>query len=762
MKLLASGAPLQATQDLHSDALVLATTCNRPRIVTLLVAAGAPLTTISGGLSLLQVAWLTPDVTIRVKVLITRVFLNVVQVEQNRVRSEDSVLRSGMDHLLNCLRGKTPWQTTWPFREQAYSDLTSLLVAAARNNCPLTATFLKLCGGMSFKQDDQGTTPLHAALNASHMAMARMMVRDLGACLYVTDAQGNLPSDLLPRDVRHQLEEEVYQREKRQIENYQEKAKDQEDRKHFQDILEVLENLFAQHLGSSSDTPPRVLLTQALLVASRRSMHLLTYLAIQVGGLSINTVVDPTQDSTALHQAASHGHSVCVALLLSLGACVLKPDRYGHTAAHLAAMFCHKLTYRLLIKHMDHHDPVNSAGKTHPQVARSFKSYLKCYDKVRVLDPQKTLRFNDPSVAIKELLTEVHFRKKMKRVKKMVVDFSQGETREVKEAVLKEVRALVAHVAAQNSLYDGRLVLVGSSADGSRLYAPDEFDINLVVSGVEGVEVAVEDLATHETLLKGHSLRARVNTEHLGLQGVAFKSNLYHLMQSCLVTHHICDTRLSYVPPGLERTQAGVALSFAWQGEAYPLLLISVDVVPVLGVPWPDRLQRPPLTPDTFAEVFLTNTAENEWRFSLAGAEAEVLGGLAWEDRLVYVCCKLVLSYLKAERWMPKTVKDSYCWWDSRKWRITAPAGFGVKNCFLRLLELKRAGKFEWPRDRLSAVAALLKGMCDDFKDPSNGLEFLVPVKVHAYFGGEFEKPKLGEGAPAIIEVLEENKRTGG
>ena len=73
VKLLNSGAPLLATQDLHTNALVLAITCNRPRIVTLLVAAGAPLSTISGGLSLLQVAWLTPDVTTRVRVLVTRV-----------------------------------------------------------------------------------------------------------------------------------------------------------------------------------------------------------------------------------------------------------------------------------------------------------------------------------------------------------------------------------------------------------------------------------------------------------------------------------------------------------------------------------------------------------------------------------------------------------------------------------------------------------------------------------------------------------------
>ena len=524
----------------------------------------------------------------------------------------------------------------------------------------------------------------------------------------------------------------------------------------------MLDTLSAKYLGLSSDTPAEVLLKQALLVASRNGMHLLTYLVIQVGGLPINTVVDQTQDSTALHQAASHGHSVCVALLLSLGACVLKPDRYGHTAAHLAAMFCHKLTYRLLIKQMHHHDPLSHAKRTHQQVARSFKEYLKLYNKMKVIGPQKTLRFNDPSMAIKELLTEGDFWRKINRVEEIVIDFGQGEAREVKEAVVKEVGALVAHVAAQNNLYDGRLVLVGSSADNTRLYAPDEFDINLVVSGVEGVDVSVEELPSHEALLKGHTLRARVRTEHLGLQGIAFKSELYQLMKNCLVTHHICDTRLSYVPPGLARTQAGMALSFAWQGETYPLLLVSVDVVPVLGVPWPDRLKRPPLTPDSLTEVFLTNTAEDEWRFSLAGAEAEVLGGLAWEDRLVYVSCKLILSYLKAEKWMPKTVKDSYCWWDSRKWRITAPAGFGVKSCFLRQLEVKRTGKFKWSRDTLAAVTAILQGMCEDFKDPTNGLEFLVPIKVHAYFGGEFEKPKLGEGAPAIIEAIEESKRTSG
>lgn len=523
--------------------------------------------------------------------------------------------------------------------------------------------------------------------------------------------------------------------------------------------MDVFEILFAKHVGSSTNKPEAVPLTQALLVASRCGLQLLTYLVIKVGGLPVNAVLDPTQDSTALHQAASHGHSVCVALLLNFGACALQPDRFGHTPAHLAAMFCHKLTYKLLRKHMDQQNTKSRAGTTHQEVARGYKRYLKSYGKCKIA-PHMSLRFNDPSLAINELLTESNFRKKMKNVKSIAVDFSRGEAKEVKEAVLKEVETLVAQVAVQNSLYKGRLALVGSSADGTRLFAPDEFDINLVASGIESLQVEIEELDDQEALLKGHTLRAHVRTDHPDLQGNAFQSNFYQLMRSCLEKHTTCDTRMSHVPPGIEKTQAGVALNLAWQGETYSLLLITVDVVPVLGVPWPKRLMRPPLTPNSVTEVFLTNTEEGDWRFSLAGAEAEVLSSLVWEDRLVYLSCKLLLSHLKAERWMPQTVKASYSWWDSRKWKITTPAGFGVKNCFLRQLERKRSRKMEWPKKRTAAVALIFQDMCKDFKDPSNDLEFLIPVKVHAYFGGEFEKPKFGEGAPDIIKVLQQDERS--
>lgn len=72
-ELLCQGAPLEPVGSLSTHALSLAVTSNRRKLVSLLIAAGAPLTSMAGGLTLLQQAWNSPDVTIRVQALITRV-----------------------------------------------------------------------------------------------------------------------------------------------------------------------------------------------------------------------------------------------------------------------------------------------------------------------------------------------------------------------------------------------------------------------------------------------------------------------------------------------------------------------------------------------------------------------------------------------------------------------------------------------------------------------------------------------------------------
>nr|XP_045599429.1 ankyrin-2-like isoform X2 [Procambarus clarkii] len=763
-RLLRSGAPLEPVGDFYTSALVLAVTCNRPLILSLLVAAGAPLTTCSGGLSLLQLAWRSHDVTIRLRILMTRNFLHTLQIERRRLKPQDFALREGIDHLVTSLRSETPWQTSWPL--QADTDLTSLMVSAATNNCPLTASFLRQAGAKSFLQDQSGITPLHAALDAHHWDLARLMVKHIGACLYIPDSSGRLPLDMLPAHHRTQVEESIYQQERQQLEDLIEKVKDKEEKDQLHEVLDQYDSLFASYrtnsplnktrLPSEASARERAVNSYGLLVSCRRGLLQLVYLLVTVGGLDVDTVVDDTHDSTALHQAAAHGNSGCLVLLLSLGASALKADRYGHTPSHFAAMFGHGTTYQQLEVFLEDKQPVSAAGATPAGVNSNFTGYLHRYMKTEV-EPEGVLVFKKPSEGIKELLNLVNIRDMASQLSDISVDFTKGEAKEVREVVTREVQLIMNKVSAADSLYEGKLTTVGSTSDGTRLYAPDEFDLSVVLSNVPGIKVEIIELDPQQAALNGHRLRVRVKTDHPSLQGKTLINNFYELVRKCLEIHTIESSQLSLVPPGVTRTQVGVALTLAWQGKEYPLLLIGIDLVPVVAIPWPAEVSRPPLTPANISQVYLCNTADGEWRCSFAGAEAEVLSQLDSQERRVYVACKTLLSHLKAEPWMPREVKANYTWWDSRKWKIMIPAGFAVKNSFLNQLQRKREEKREWrDEDLLDVIITILRDMCQDFCDPTTNKESLVPSKVYAYFGGEFEKPKTGEGAPEIIKVLKE------
>lgn len=72
-QLLCEGTPLEPVGEYLTDPIVLAITNNRPRILSLLLATGAPLTVTTRGLNLLQLAWYTPGVTPLVQAIITKV-----------------------------------------------------------------------------------------------------------------------------------------------------------------------------------------------------------------------------------------------------------------------------------------------------------------------------------------------------------------------------------------------------------------------------------------------------------------------------------------------------------------------------------------------------------------------------------------------------------------------------------------------------------------------------------------------------------------
>ncbi|XP_069158663.1 serine/threonine-protein phosphatase 6 regulatory ankyrin repeat subunit C-like [Procambarus clarkii] len=840
-QLLWSGASLEPLGCWSVSPLCLAVTSNRCRITTLLLAAGAPLTTTSHGLNLLTLSWCSPDVTLRLQVTITRVFLHVLEQERDKIKElgelgagvdevrelgagvdEVRELGAGVDEVISTIRGEAPWRACWPRGRSVVSltqlmvqaarakctltcsflhlagaqsslcsksgaspmSLTQLMVQAARAKCTLTCSFLHLAGAQSSLCSKSGASPLHAALDAGHWELAARMVKDMDGSLYVPDPTGRLPTVTLPPHLAHSLEQSIYNKERNKLQDLQEKITHPIDKKQVQKILDVQEILFTSYFKKTTrakktagargsrvwstgpqallvlSTGPQALLVlstgpQALLVASRSGLQQLIYLLVKVGGLAVDTLVDPTGATTALHQAAAHGKSGCVLLLLSLGAQPLLPDRYGHTPPHLAAMFAHDDVHELLAEFIIEPEPTCRAGTTPQEVRRHFSQYLLKYN---IHEPESSSNIehinNDPTKTAMNLLNRIDLGSLVRDLEKTTVDFTMCEAQEVKNEVMKELKKITANVS--DEIFRGELKLSGSAADGTRLYCPDEFDVNFVLQELPGVKVKVIQQTDKEVLASGHKLKVKIKTKNSSLHGNNLVTKFYDRVRECLKSHTIGDERLSLVPPGLTRTQVGVALSLAWQGSEYPLLLVSVDLVPVVVVPWPEEISRPPLTPDTSQIIQLSNTEDGSWRCSLAATEVEVLQQLEPQERRVFLTCKTLLSRLKAEPWMPRHVKNQFSWWDSRYWKVPTPAGFCLKNSFLRQLQRKREQGVEWhEQDILILVRSVFRDMCHEMVDPSTSVESLVPAKVNAYFGGDCEKPKMGEGAPEIVGYLD-------
>ncbi|XP_063607036.1 serine/threonine-protein phosphatase 6 regulatory ankyrin repeat subunit B-like isoform X4 [Penaeus indicus] len=642
-----AGAPLEPTGEYSTHSLVLAITSNRPRIVSFLLAAGASVNITFHRLNLVQVAWLSPDVT---------------------------------------AMSRTPWKAAWPAQSsgkpQQQQLLTSLMVETARANCALTALFLQQAGAVAHGNDVcSGMSPMAAAVREGNQRLIHFMAKTT-ASLYIRDTTGQLPRDSLFPSQRQELEKMIYEQERRMLSHQEEKTKDEEDKELFRKIQDLHHDLYQRHLipgVTLSETPTyeKSIVRRTLLVASQLGLVQLPFLLITKGLISVNEEADPVTGTTALHQAAAYGHKNLVALLLNLGADLTCRDTGGHTPAHLAAMFGYSMAYKQLWSLQLREKLICKAGTTPSDIYRNFGLYLKKYRKSGEINDLPDT--NDPLMVFQNHFHSLTLSKLTEMTAEDSVNFSSGEAAEVKDSVMAELEIIKGKVAEKNPVFNGRLKLLGSSRDNTRLFAPDEFDVNLVISHLPEVKVEVCELPKLKAIAKGHKLCIKVESEDAdfekNLEATVWKNTFYNLMYEALKHHKFRDRRLSLVPPGVTRTQVGAAIQLAWQGSEYPLLLIGVDLVPVIATPWPPDLPKPYLTPSQADKETLgiTNIEDSQWRFSFAETEAVVLQELSPEERRVYMTCKTLLYTFKAERWMPREVKNRYSWWDCRPWKIATP-----------------------------------------------------------------------------------------
>ncbi|XP_068214926.1 serine/threonine-protein phosphatase 6 regulatory ankyrin repeat subunit B-like isoform X2 [Palaemon carinicauda] len=789
--LLRSGAPIEPFGQHSNHALFVAMTANRRRILTLLLASGVPITTTFQGLNILQIPWISPHVSTFVRMIITRMTAFVLEEELSRVIPERDQLRAGISYLLEKVRSDTPWVARWPesnspsaidlpqhydpycrIPEEHYSsastsaNLTKLMVQAVQSNCTLTTAFLQQAGGVPFALDaESGESPFTTALKCHHWDIAHQIAKGT-ACLYIPDGSGILPRNLLRQYHLQDLEKGIFDKEFRKIDDEIEKAKENDTKVELQRIRELQRSLYEVYIGAKVDENICIshdLGAQALLLASQFGLSQLVHLLLSVAHLDVNITLETHMDTTALHQAAAFGHSDLCTLLISRGAKIDEKDRFHHTPPHFAAMFSHESAYQQLTTFMQDPNITNLSNNNPSTVRENFNTLLKQYN---VLEDflergEDVYACNDPAEAEKKKLNQIPLSYVVELSHSLRVNFYEGEAAQVKQVVITELEKIRDEIAKINPIFNGELALLGSAADNTRLHAPDEFDFNFCVDMSQLLNLSVAEFKDKgEGRMKGHPKYLKVSSQDKEMQRLLKKSNwkdeFYKAVVECMKTHVFSNCHLSLVPPGITRTQVGVGLSFAWQGTDYPLLLIGIDLVPVLKAFCPKNLEGPYLTPESVSHVYISSIGNGEWRLSFANFEADILGSLRREELKVYLTCKTLLSCMKAEPWMPKAIKNKFTWWNSRRWKIPIPSGFALKNCFLRELEEKRKNKKTWTDESLPCnMSSIFKRMIEEEFYEVTGITGLVSKRISAYFGGEFEIPKLGEGSLEIIRYLE-------
>ncbi|KAK3893840.1 hypothetical protein Pcinc_002375 [Petrolisthes cinctipes] len=525
-------------------------------------------------------------------------------------------------------------------------------------------------------------------------------------------------------------------------------------------------------------------LLRAFQVACENDLFCLTHLVLTVGELGIDTTVEKVSGSTALHVAASHGRLGICNFLLSNGASTRILDHAGRTPAHLAYMFGHYEAGDFLVPGVEEvRDRANSRPR---ELLASYKQYVNTYTldaKLRVKDQEQ----NVPKALIQAHLAHLKqsWRGEIeKAVRKLHVNFTKGEAREVKETLTNELQRLLKKLEITNPLFASNLNVLGSSADNLRLYAPDEFDCNLVLKNIHGfpggsLRVTVEKLPDHVAQAKDYTGSLRVTTlneEHRDyMDSEIFVNLFFDALSTCSVSFQPVDPRLSLILPGIRKTQVGANVSFAWQGLEFPLLLIDVDLVPVLNIPWPAEMERPPLTPSSVNSVQITSTGDGNWRCSFAAVENLIFRELPERRRVVFLACKLLIMSLKVESWATQDIKEQFTYWDGRKFKIPAPAGFILKSAFLREMEEVQDDTLWEPSCLMERMMSVFRRMCkkddgskreEDSNSSSSNVHSNINTKclkthkyfhgkIKAYFGGECEKATVGFSAPDILRYLE-------
>ncbi|XP_063602166.1 ankyrin-2-like [Penaeus indicus] len=534
------------------------------------------------------------------------------------------------------------------------------------------------------------------------------------------------------------------------------------DELYFESLLEMLKGDKFDWKGKTSQEREIKAVTKlALTISCAEGLPMLLHLLLSVGKTDPDTPLENMTGARSLHVAAIHGHAGIMRYLLRFAANVCAKDASHRTCGHYAFLLGHKVVGDFLIQELPDMTRVKDlAGRRPRDLQKGFDRYLTLYQ----LDdlPSKDMQMA-PSDAVRQHLElqRPAWEEGIKNaIKHINVDYGKGEAAEIQDKVKIAVQEIMQTASLSDKNYKGMIREVGSGAENVQIYCPDRFSFILVLGADSGVaegdvSVDMKRFSSMDSQRCFLSLRTEAEDTRIQLEETFFSDKLLDAVRSSLECHCFEDKRLSLIPCSLRKYGSGVAMTLAWEGKVYPLLLIRVSVVPVLPVAWPCDLPRPRLTPGGVNAVHLTSRGR-EWVFSFDLLEAQIISSLCPKKRSVIQACIALLSSLKVEKWAPRTIRDKFSFRDA----FEPPADSSSSMQTLRSSLLRELEELENPHAWSEAYSverakSVFMRMCTNVVEVEEyGKEILEPMEVPPYFGSICRMPTSSWEAPFIMDFL--------
>lgn len=237
--------------------------------------------------------------------------------------------------------------------------------------------------------------------------------------------------------------------------------------------------------------------------------------------------------------------------------------------------------------------------------------------------------------------------------------------------VFRLVNDLVTKCAEMDPKMECEILWSGSTAEGTKLWVPDEFDFVMELTklkdqcnlrgALHSPEVAVtkgaqfqwSDLCKNrDDFLSPMKIKSYVTTL-LWLASFSLDRSRYPN-----VSFKLCQYR-SKKEPFIQATNVGVMLTFYWRGEKYKKLLINVDLTPAIPLQVPDKC-KPKFRQhavsnwnyrDCHVVPYMSskNQYSDMWRMSFTLAELQLMYSMSAKQVRLYKCLKFLRDIYKVD-----------------------------------------------------------------------------------------------------------------